>query len=650
MIETANQPRDFDIVIVGAGPSAVGLLYGILTNPCLQSLSVAVVDIGDERTYESEFNVGNRVKYNSQNKEQVRDWFRVAHTRSPPIGLGKTRRRTIKLSTLPQTALNHRILDVPIGTGKGGGTNINACFCDAPTYYNLDFQAWPEPWKDGSRIRNAVDHLQTVMRQNGGSTEWKVCSEYNKIFPSDLAFVKNNSKGEALRYSNSQCDAEITFQDSFLVATNSSYERINYFDSILGPLIISDSKARKRLTWITNACVTRIILVNAVAKGVEFVFDNKLEVDKLHIVHARREVILCAGAIISPVILLLSGVGPSNEIPHNIPCQVHLRQVGKKLRDHLLIPRAFLTSCSQKNVEKSINSTQARYNVLATESHPSSRCETNQNPTRCFKFHYMLTDGAISLDAIPTLVASIFRRGKNLKLHQPTERLWLMYADAYIDVFVYLYNFYWLIVSTFARGLLWFCINYIPPFKEFILNRTATINMCIMNPSSSGSVRVKRSATGYIRERDILIDPGYLTKDLDIFMAHQAWKISDYITEQHFKGCTEILPGPLYRWISLKPAKADSAWPIWFGKFLSDFSSPFYHWCGTCSMGESSEDSVVNQYLQVHKILKLRICDASVFSDCISSPTALTCAALGFSTSQFLAESLLDPVDTIQMA
>ncbi len=57
---------------------------------------------------------------------------------------------------------------------------------------------------------------------------------------------------------------------------------------------------------------------------------------------ARREVILSAGAVGSPHLLMLSGIGPRRELESvEIPCQLDLPAVGKHLKDHLQVPMFF---------------------------------------------------------------------------------------------------------------------------------------------------------------------------------------------------------------------------------------------------------------------------------------------------------------------
>ena len=92
---------------------------------------------------------------------------------------------------------------------------------------------------------------------------------------------------------------------------------------------------RANLTIITHAHVTRVILSDdapLTATGVEYRGAD----GALHQVHAAREVILSAGAVGSPQILMLSGIGPRREIEAvDLTCRHELPGVGKNLKDHL---------------------------------------------------------------------------------------------------------------------------------------------------------------------------------------------------------------------------------------------------------------------------------------------------------------------------
>jgi choline dehydrogenase len=102
------------------------------------------------------------------------------------------------------------------------------------------------------------------------------------------------------------------------------------------------AERRGNLTIITQARVTRLVLDGQgdglTATGVEY-RDGE---GKLRTIQARREVILSAGAVGSPHILMLSGIGPRRELEAaGIACRLDLPDVGKHLKDHVQAPMIF---------------------------------------------------------------------------------------------------------------------------------------------------------------------------------------------------------------------------------------------------------------------------------------------------------------------
>ena len=89
--------------------------------------------------------------------------------------------------------------------------------------------------------------------------------------------------------------------------------------------------ARENLTILTKAQATRVVIENGRAVGVEYVRKGKR-----HIARAEREVLLAGGAINSPQLLLLSGIGPAEELRAlGVQVALDLPGVGKNLQDHL---------------------------------------------------------------------------------------------------------------------------------------------------------------------------------------------------------------------------------------------------------------------------------------------------------------------------
>jgi choline dehydrogenase/4-pyridoxate dehydrogenase len=84
------------------------------------------------------------------------------------------------------------------------------------------------------------------------------------------------------------------------------------------------------LTVEVKAQVTRVAMDGCRAVGVDYIRNGERVTAR-----ARREIILSAGAINSPQLLMLSGMGPPEELAqHDIPVRVPLAGVGKNLQDH----------------------------------------------------------------------------------------------------------------------------------------------------------------------------------------------------------------------------------------------------------------------------------------------------------------------------
>ena len=110
-------------------------------------------------------------------------------------------------------------------------------------------------------------------------------------------------------------------------------------------------KNRNNLNIITNAHVKKINFENKIAKGVEF-----WQEDELKKVEANREIILSSGAIGSPQILQVSGIGNSEKLKNlGIEMVRNLNGVGENLHDHLMLRPVYKIN-GLKSLNKKINS------------------------------------------------------------------------------------------------------------------------------------------------------------------------------------------------------------------------------------------------------------------------------------------------------
>ncbi|NRB01062.1 MAG: GMC family oxidoreductase N-terminal domain-containing protein [Rhodobacteraceae bacterium] len=110
---------------------------------------------------------------------------------------------------------------------------------------------------------------------------------------------------------------------------------------------LKPARGRRNLEIITNAQTEKVLIEDGRAVGVRARVNGVVQDIK-----ARAEVILSAGAIGSPQILMLSGVGAQDELRgHGIEVQADVQGVGKNLQDHLQARPVFKTKLSTINVE-----------------------------------------------------------------------------------------------------------------------------------------------------------------------------------------------------------------------------------------------------------------------------------------------------------
>ena len=103
-----------------------------------------------------------------------------------------------------------------------------------------------------------------------------------------------------------------------------------------------DAAQRANLQIITNALVTRVLLEEAAGQTVAVGVEYRDAAGNAHSVFASKEVVLSAGAIGSPHLLLLSGIGPRGELEAaGVGCRVDAPHVGKHLKDHVHVAFVF---------------------------------------------------------------------------------------------------------------------------------------------------------------------------------------------------------------------------------------------------------------------------------------------------------------------
>ena len=300
---TAQVPgtqESFDYVIVGAGSAGSALAARLSADP---NASVLLLEAGpaDKKT---EIHIPAAF---AQLFRSGLDW---------------------NYDTTPQAPLGGRSVYWPRGRVLGGSSSMNAMMWVrgfAADYDGWADQAGPE-WSWAAllpyfrRVERVAGSTDASHGRDGAvSVEpQRSPSRHTKAF---LAAVSELG----LRIESPNAAQPEGFSQTMV--TQHRGARVSTADAYLKP-----ARRRRNLTVRTGAQATRVLFEGRRANGVEY-----LQGGSRHRVVARRETILCGGAVNTPQLLMLSGIGDSGELRrHGIPVLAHSPEVGANLRDHLL--------------------------------------------------------------------------------------------------------------------------------------------------------------------------------------------------------------------------------------------------------------------------------------------------------------------------
>jgi choline dehydrogenase-like flavoprotein len=291
----------FDYVIIGAGSAGCVLANRLSADP---RNSVCLLEAGGKDNW---------------------IWFHI------PVGylfaIGNPRADWM-FKTESEAGLNGRVLNYPRGKVLGGSSAINAMIYmrgqreDYDNWRQIGLQGWG--WDDVKPIfRRHLDHYLGAGEHHGAGGEWRVEAPRVRWELLD-AFIE------------AAVEAGIPRVDDFNTGSNEgiSYFQVNQkngrrWSSARG--FLKPALSRPNLKVETHAHATRILFEGKRAVGVEFMQNGSLRQ-----VLARQEVVLSAGAVASPKILQLSGIGDGALLQqHGIDVIHHLPGVGENLQDHL---------------------------------------------------------------------------------------------------------------------------------------------------------------------------------------------------------------------------------------------------------------------------------------------------------------------------
>src|SRR5690242_12058268 len=300
----ADEALEADFVIVGAGSSGCVMATRLSEDPATQ---VVLLEAGGE----------------DRNR-----WIHI------PLGYGKTFADASVnwcYQAEPDPGANGRSIFWPRGKVLGGSSSINGMVYIRGQHE--DFDLWRQLGNAGWSSSDVLPYFKRAQHQTRGSDEFHstggpLCvSDTSEHHPICEAFIEGAMQ---LGYPRND-DFNGARQDGvgYHQTTTRNGKRCSTAVGYLHPV-----RSRANLRVVTGALAEKVLFEGRRAVGVSF-----REYGEPRTVRARREVILCGGAVNSPQLLLLSGVGPLEQLAQfGIPVVHHLAGVGQSLQDHYSAP------------------------------------------------------------------------------------------------------------------------------------------------------------------------------------------------------------------------------------------------------------------------------------------------------------------------
>ena len=234
--------------------------------------------------------------------------------------------------TVPQQHAHDRVLYWPRGKTLGGSSSLNGMIYvrgNASDYDQWANEFGCEGWDYASVLpyfRKSEDFSRGEDEFHGAGGPLHVTADYEP-HPVTKAIVE--AAIQAGHPYNDDTNGRAQDGVAYVDLNTKDGKRASTAVAFLRPAL-----ERPNLTLITNARVHRVEIEGNRATGVTYMQDGKL-----HTVAAAREVVVSGGAVESPRILMLSGIGAKEELEKiGVPVKLDLPGVGKNLHDHTLCP------------------------------------------------------------------------------------------------------------------------------------------------------------------------------------------------------------------------------------------------------------------------------------------------------------------------
>ncbi|KAH8394427.1 hypothetical protein KR222_005203 [Zaprionus bogoriensis] len=482
----------------------------------------------------------------------------------------------------------------PRGKMLGGTNNMNAMIYARGTRF--DFDDWEQRGNPGWGYDEVLKHFRKAEDLRSTRPDYKP-GDHGVGGPMGLNnYVSDNEFRSTIRagmlemgYGSASDFTEGSFIGQMeILGTQDGGRRITTARSHL-------RKDTPNLHIVRHAHVKRVNLDGQKrAESVTFVHRGGKE----YTVKATKEIVLSAGSIGSPQIMMLSGIGPADHLKQlGVPVKLDL-PVGRNLKDHASLPVIFQIdkSTARKPTEEEL--VDAMYNLLMG------------------RYSKLLHHEATALTGFINTTS----------LHGPNPDIQTT-------------NFFSLMQSPELRGYV-AATGFNERTAKSILSANQNSNTYItyllhLKPFSAG--RLELQSVNYLDAP--LLDPGYMTDQRDVDTYIRALNIYKRLPETKAFGEREA---QLHK-VDLEECndlayQSDEYWTC----YIRQMTTTVYHPVGTARMGPASDPTaVVDARLRVHGASGLRVIDASIMPDIVAANPNAACIMIGEKGADLIKEDHL---------
>lgn len=492
------------------------------------------------------------------------------------------------LETESEKECANRPMQWPRGKMLGGCSSINAMIYNkgAPD----DYEEWAQQGLDGWSYNDVEPYMRKAecftpnqksqpldaedLKTHGTSGPWQ--TGYSWMSGITEVFLEAASQAGFPRFTDVNTSKGMNGGAKLQTFISKNGQRSSTAVAYLTP----DVMKRRNLAIATGVNVTRIVFDNSSndprAVGVEIASDTKSPLR--YLAKAKKEVIVSAGAVHTPQLLKLSGLGSASELQaHGIPVTKDIPHVGENMADHLIVKVNTRVKPGQtvQHLTHPLKSLVSLVEWLRFGTGPGT---TNTAESAIF---WRASEHANAPDAVKQKDLTSGSKGSDMEI---------------------------LSVSSYF-------MSHASNPKDISLDYHS-LGAILLRPEARGSIELASSDPS----KKPIIRANYLSNEHDRAMMIHGVRV-----------CQEIVETPAYQ----KNAFVEWASPDRAISQMSDeevlayvrsTAETIYHPMCTARMSKSKDDGVVDARLRVHGVTGLRVVDASVF------PTPLACHPVSLPT------------------